>query len=149
MELYRNQDQDTMGLEFEFRSRPFYENANAFFNATVMKSRARTNGSMSRDHEKPQVIIGAGLMGQRWHFDYNLFWKFVSAYESSRFADPPVPQPLGGFHTLNLTIGHSFGSGGKMRIYLEMTNLTDSRYSTVVGYPDFGRRFQLGIRQGF
>jgi outer membrane receptor protein involved in Fe transport len=79
----------------------------------------------------------------------NFFWKFVSAYESSRFADPPTPQPPGGFHALNLTIGQSFGRREKIRVYLEMTNLTDSRYSTVVGYPDYWRRFQLGVRQGF
>jgi outer membrane receptor protein involved in Fe transport len=149
MELYENRDQDSKGVEFEFKSRPFLENTNVFFNLTAMKSRARKNGSMFRDTEIPQVIIGAGFLGQRWKFDYNLFWKFVSGYESSRFADPPVPQPLGDFHALNLTVGHSFGTSEKMRIYLEITNLTDNGYSTVVGYPDYGRRFQLGIRQVF
>ncbi len=147
MELYKNQDQDSKGLEFDFRSRPIFENNSVFFNMTAMSSRARRDGSMTRDPEKPQVILGLGVMGERWDFDYNFFWKYVSAYESSRFAEDSKPHPLGDFHTLNLTIGRSFGRGQKMRVYMEMTNLTDSRYSTVVGYPDFGRRFQLGIRQ--
>jgi outer membrane receptor protein involved in Fe transport len=149
MELYENRDQDSKGVEFEFRSRPLLENINLFFNATAMRSRARIEGSMSRDREIPQVLMGGGILGRRRAFDYNLFWKFVSGYESSRFADPPVPQPLGGFHSLNLTLGYSLRGSEKIRIYLEMTNLTDNEYSTVVGYPDYGRRFQLGIRQVF
>jgi outer membrane receptor protein involved in Fe transport len=149
MELYENRDQDSKGVEFEFRSRPLLENINLFFNATAMRSRARIEGSMSLDREIPQVIMGGGILGRRRAFDYNLFWKFVSGYESSRFADLPVPQPLGGFHSLNLTLGYSLGSSERIRVYLEVTNLTDNRYSTVVGYPDYGRRFQLGIRQAF
>ncbi len=149
MELYENRDQDSKGLEFEFRSRPFFEDVGAFFNLTAMHSRARINGSMIRDPEIPQVIIGAGILGKKRGFDYNLFWKYISGYESSRFADPPVPQPLGGLHTVNLTMGRTLGSSEKIRIYLEIMNIGDSRYSTVVGYPDYGRRFNIGIRQAF
>jgi len=46
-------------------------------------------------------------------------------------------------------VGRLLGSGERTRVYLEITNLADSRYSTVVGYPDYGRRIQLGIRQSF
>jgi outer membrane receptor protein involved in Fe transport len=46
-------------------------------------------------------------------------------------------------------VGYSLGKRERLRIYVEATNLTDSRYSTVVGYPDYGRRFQVGIRQIF
>ena len=59
---------------------------------------------MERDIEKPRVIIGSGILGKQWKLDYNFFWKFVSGYESSRFASPPVPQPLGDFHTFNLNL---------------------------------------------
>jgi outer membrane receptor protein involved in Fe transport len=149
MELYENRDQDSKGVEFEFRSRPLFEDITAFFNITAMKSRARLNGVMSRDPETPQVIIGAGISGKKRGFDYNVFWKYISAYESSRFADPPVLQPLGGFHSVNVTAGRALGSSEKIRVYLEVTNIGDSRYSTVVGYPDYGRRFNLGIRQMF
>jgi outer membrane receptor protein involved in Fe transport len=149
MELYFNRDQDSKGIEFDFRSRRLFESVNLFFNVTAMSSRAHLNGAMNRDPEIPRVIIGGGVLGKKRAFDYNLFWKFLSAYESSRFADPPVPQPLGGFHALNLTMGYSLGGREELRLYLEVTNLTDNRYSTVVGYPDYGRRFQLGIRQIF
>jgi outer membrane receptor protein involved in Fe transport len=149
MELYENRDQDSKGVEFEFRSRPLFGNINFFFNVTGMNPRARIDGSMSRDPEIPPAIIGAGLMGKKRGFDYNVFWKYISGYESSRFTDPPALQPLGGFHTVNLTIGRTLDSSEKIRVYLEMTNIGDSRYSTVIGYPDYGRRLNLGIRQVF
>jgi outer membrane receptor protein involved in Fe transport len=147
-ELYDNRDQDAKGVEFDFRSRPIFENHNVFFNLTAMKARARQQGSMNRDPEKPQMVVGAGVLGKRYGFDYGFFWKFVSAYQSLRFADPAALQPLGDFHTLNLTMGRCFGQGERTRVYLEMTNIADNHYSTVVGYPDYGRRFTLGVRQG-
>jgi len=58
-------------------------------------------------------------------------------------------QPLGGFHTVNMTVGHSLGSKENIRFYLEMINIGDSRYSTVVGYPDYGRRMNVGIARPF
>jgi outer membrane receptor protein involved in Fe transport len=149
MELYENRDQDSTGVEFEFKSRPIFQDINFFFNVTAMHSRARLQESMNRDPEIPQVIIGSGLLGRRRAFDYNIFWKFVSAYQSARFADPEVLQPLGDFHSIDANVGYSLGKRERLRIYVEATNLTDSRYSTVVGYPDYGRRFQVGIRQIF
>jgi outer membrane cobalamin receptor len=148
LELYTNRDQDTTGLEFEYRSRPLYEKIKLLFNLTAMNPRARNDeGSMTRDIEKPRVILGMGIEGVQWNFDYNFFWKFVSGYESSRFASSY--QPLGDYNTFDLTVGHPLGSYENTRIYLELTNLTDNNYSTVVGYPDYGLTFQVGIRQKF
>jgi outer membrane cobalamin receptor len=147
-ELYKNQDQDTMGIEFEYKSRPLFEKLKFQFNLTLMNPRARNDaGSMERDIEKPRVIIGSGILGKQWKLDYNFFWKYVSGYESSRFASKF--HPLGNFHTFNLTLGHRLGQSENIRVYLEWTNLTDNRYSTVVGYPDYGRSFLIGIRQQF
>ena len=149
LELYENRDQDTKGLEFEFRSRPLWDDIHMFLNLTAMNPQAHFDTSMRRDPEKPQVIIGAGLLGKKWGFDYNVFWKHISDYESNRFAATTEMQPLGGFHTVNVTVGHSLGTMEKIRVYLEMLNIGDSRYSTVVGYPDYGRRISIGIRQAF
>jgi outer membrane cobalamin receptor len=149
MELYLNRDQDTKGLEFDFHSKPLFDKVNLLFNITAMNPRARMDGSMQRDPEKPRVIISTGVLGKQWDLDYNFFWKYVSGYESSRFASPAVPQPLGDFNTFNLTVGHPLGHYENTRVYLEITNLTDNLYSTVVGYPDYGRSFRLGIRHGF
>jgi len=75
LELYENRDQDTKGLEFEFRSRPLWDDIHMFLNLTAMNPQAHFDTSMRRDPEKPQVIIGAGLLGKKWGFDYNVFWK--------------------------------------------------------------------------
>ena len=45
---------------------------------------------MRRDRELPRAIAGGGISASRWGFDLSLFWKFVSTYESVRFADPAV-----------------------------------------------------------
>jgi outer membrane cobalamin receptor len=148
-ELYDNRDQSTKGLEFEFRSRPILESHSLFLNLTAMNAQTKEQDATNRDYEKPQVIVGAGILGKRWGFDYNFFWKYVSSYQSSRFTAPAVLEPLGDFHTLNLTIDRFLGRERLTRVYFEMINLTDNHYSTVVGYPDYGRTFTLGVRQGF
>ncbi|MBN2241736.1 MAG: TonB-dependent receptor [Acidobacteria bacterium] len=146
IELYQNRDQDTAGIEFEYKSRPLYERIHFLFNFTAMNPRVLDDeGSMERDIEKPRAILSSGILGKQWKLDYNFFWKYVSGYESSRFASSL--QPLGGFHAFSLTVGHPLGAYENTRVYLELTNLTDSRYATVVGYPDYGRSFRIGIRQ--
>ena len=104
---------------------------------------------MTRNPEIPDLIIGSGI--QTWHrdWDFNLYWKYVSGYESKRFADPPAYHPLGDFQSLDFTAGYNFGDDHRFRAYLEVRNLADRAYSTVVGYPDFGRRFLVGIRHNF
>jgi outer membrane cobalamin receptor len=149
VELYLNRDQNSKGLEFEFKSRPLIGNISAFFNMTAMDPQARFNISMSRDTETPQAIMSAGVLGKMRGFDYNIFWKYMSSYANSRFADPAVPQPLGDFHAVNLTVGRMLDHNEKIRICFEAVNIGNSRYSTVVGYPDYGRRLDIGIRQLF
>jgi outer membrane cobalamin receptor len=56
---------------------------------------------------------------------------------------------LGDYNVLNANIGFWFGRKHQARIYMEVENLTDEEFSTVVGYPDYGRRFVVGIRQTF
>jgi outer membrane cobalamin receptor len=101
------------------------------------------------EREGTGIDLGSGLLGSKWGYDCNLFWKYVSSYESMRFSGTPSYQPLGDFHSLNFNAGRSLGSTDATRIYVEVSNLIDSEYSTVVGYPDYGRRFLVGIRQRF
>jgi len=68
---------------------------------------------------------------------------------AAKSGESPVPQPLGDFHVLNATAGWSPGGRHRARIYVEVKNITDKKFSTVVGYPDFGRRLTLGLRQTF
>lgn len=154
MELYLNRDQHQLGVEFETRFARLFNTAEAFFNATVMVSRAEIDGKMQRNKELPNVICSSGIYAQKSGLDLNILGKYVSSYESIRFVastkdNPAQPQPIGDFFALDLTAGWSLGKTYHTRIYLEIRNLTDKAYSTVVGYPDFGRRFTVGMRQSF
>jgi hypothetical protein len=149
MELYINRDQRQYGVEVDLKSREVYDIARAFLNITSMDPRAEADGDMKRDMEMPRFISSAGVYGNWNRWDANLFWKYMSGYESLRFAAVTDPVPLGDFHTLNLTVGRSFGGALGTRVYAEIRNVTDEEFSTVVGYPDFGRRYTVGIRQVF
>jgi len=154
MELYINRDQNQLGVEFEARSASLFNIADLFLNVTAMRSSAESEGEMKHNKEQPQLIMGGGIYASQSQFDLNILWKFVSSYESTRFVaseqgNPPIPQPLGDFHALNATVGRSFGKQHRTRVYLELENLTDKKFSTVVGYPNSGRRFTFGMCQTF
>jgi len=153
MELYQNRDQDQAGIEIEARLSPVYNLVEAFFNFTAMRSRAKIADEMVRNKELPQLIGSGGIYTQFHGFALTLLGKYVSSFESIRFvansaANPATPKPLGDFLTLDLTAGWTLGQRPQIRTYLEFRNLTNKKYSTVVGYPDFGRRFTLGVRLG-
>ena len=151
MELYLNRDQDQMGVELEARTMPLLDSIEPFLNVTTMRTRANANGEMIRNDEQPELIMGGGVYASKKGFDLNVLWKYVSYYESIRFAagSPPSPQPLGDFHSINASIGYSYGKEHQARVYLEVKNLLDKKFSTMVGYPDLGRRFAVGLRQSF
>jgi len=155
MELYLNRNQTQLGVELEGRSEPLLGGpVSLMLNLVAMHSRAELDGEMRRNRELPRAIASAGVYVEKSGFDLNLFWKYISSYESTRFAagiggEPPLPQPLGDFVTWGGTGGWSLGPQGGTRLYVKGENLTDQRFSTVVGYPDFGRRFTVGLRRIF
>jgi outer membrane receptor protein involved in Fe transport len=147
LELYLNRNQEQLGVEMESRFLPWFNRVEFFLNSTVLLSRFDQDGHMQNNAEYPDLLANAGLYYTHDHLDLNLFCKYVSSFESARFAADGLPKPLGNFLALNATVGWTFGRKFRTRIYLEMHNLADSRYSTVVGYPDFGRRFIFGFAQ--
>jgi len=151
MELYLNRDQDQLGIEIDARSSPLGGNVQPFLNFLAMRSRAEAVGKMVRNLEMPRFITSGGFYATRGQLDFTLLWKFVSSYQSTRFAagSPPVPQPLGDYHNFNATVGWTFGVKPLNRVYLEAANLADRKFSTVVGYPDYGRRITVGWRSSF
>ncbi|GAG57256.1 unnamed protein product, partial [marine sediment metagenome] len=134
-------------IEFETRTGSMLNLISFFYNITLMNSSVLTGGERIRDREHPELITNGGIFLARSGFDLNLFGKYVSEFENERFADPALgPQPLGDYFTIDLTGGYAFGSRRSLRIYLNIINLTNRKYSTVVGYPDFGRRIKIGAR---
>lgn len=146
MELYANRDQRQYGVELEARSDFLHKNADVFFNAMAMRSQDAQNGGMMRNREQPQIILSGGIMAEKSGWEMNVFGKRVSGYESARFvAGGQPPQPLGNFLVINGSVGRRFDRG--MRVYLDVQNLTNRAFSTVVGYPDYGRRWTIGMSQ--
>ena len=148
MELYENRDEDSRGVEFELRSRRF-RHVQVFLNVTALQARIAAASVMQRDRELPRAILGGGLSASRWGFDLSLFWKSVSSYESLRFAEPAVYQPLGAFNNVDAVLGRRLGARRQTRIYAEARNAANRQYVTVVGYPDYGRRVAIGLDHTF
>ncbi len=147
LELYLNRDQEQTGVELEARSREFRNTVHFFLTGVAMRVRAEADGKMRSSAEMPEFITSGGALFARRGWDAAALWKYVSEYESSRFAAPGAgPQPLGGFHDVSLTFGYSFGAKNRSRVYLEARNLLDKRYATVVGYLDYGRRIAAGVQ---
>ncbi len=150
LEFYQNRNEDHFGIETEIISPKIGNLFSVFANFTAMRSRAEEEGEMVKNKEFPERITNAGVFLEKYGFDLNIYAKHVSYFESSRFVaqvpnSPTIFAPLGDFFIMDLTAGYSFGSKIISRAYLKVNNLTDKRYSTVAGYPDFGRRVYFGI----
>lgn len=146
-ELYVNRDQNQIGVELEVVSPRLLNSLAPFFNISVMNSELRSDGVMVRNWENPVVITSGGVLFDKKNLDFNIFFKYVSSFENVRFAPKAAgPQPLGDFFVIDCNAGYTFKCKIPARLYFRIRNLTDKRYSTVVGYPDFGRTLYLGIR---
>ena len=145
-ELYLNRGQDQKGLEFEILSPHMFDMLNSFLNFTLMRSVLEKNGETLTNKENPILIAGGGIYLKKKELDLNILCKYVSPFENERFASVSAgPQPLGDFLNIDLTTGFSFKAKIPLRLYLKVRNLADTKYSTVIGYPDFGRLIYIGI----
>ncbi len=150
MELYLNRDQYTNGIELDTKSTRLFNVARFFLNATVMNPEMKTDDGWKENKEMPGFIGSAGVNADYQRYDLSIYLKHVSEYESTRFAaDSSVPVDLGDYTTVNMTAGVRLYGRPATRIYLEIKNLTDEEFSTVVGFPDFGRTYTVGLRQTF
>ncbi len=152
LEYYLNRDQYQTGIEFEARSPLWFNRLECFINMLSLNSHFEEDGENKTNTQYPGFIASAGLYYDYADIDINLFTKYVSSYENTRFAarikgQPTQPQPLGDYFIINMTLGKTFGEKFKTRLYFEVYNLTNERYSTVVGYPDYGRKLILGVSQ--
>ncbi len=145
-ELYLNRDQDQTGVEYEITVPQLFGMINPFCNFTLMKSEMENEGVEVTNKENPVFISAAGVYIKKNGIDLNVFGKYVSPFENERFASPQAgPQPLGDFLNLDMTGGYSFNTRIPVRLYVKVRNLTNKRYSTVIGYPDFGRMMYIGL----
>jgi iron complex outermembrane receptor protein len=149
-ELYVNRDQEQYGLEFEIMSPEIYRMFEPFLNFTVMKSSVTESGIKVTNKENPVFISGGGIYFKKKNIDINLLGKYISKFENDRFAVPADgPQPLGDFFTADITGGYTTKGKIPVRVYFKVKNISDKKYSTVIGYPDFGRMIYGGIQIRF
>lgn len=150
LEFYENRDLQQYGIEIDMRSRPVMDRLALFANVTLMNTRTDDeNGNDVDFREVPDEVINAGAYLDAGRADVNLFAKYVGKYENDRFAADKMPHPLGDYIDVNLTAGIKMDRKGNTRLYAKVENLFDDEYSTVVGYPDPGRRFGAGIQHSF
>jgi len=145
MELYTNRDQIQTGVEFELKSPLFSLPLDVVFNATAMQSRIDQVGEMVVNKEYPTLIINGGLDFQRVRIQISLMGKYVSYFENNRFASiSDGPQPLGDFFNLDAVVKYNLMD--YLKFFIKFQNIFNVKYSTCVGYPDFGRQIYLGLR---
>lgn len=149
VEFYKNQDVRQYGLEAELRSATLMDHFDLFLNAVVMDAEQKSGGSYEDFPERPDTIISGGVYSRFGRVDVNLFAKQVSSYENNRFAGDGQYHPLGDYVNVDMNIGYRLGDKGYTRLYCTLRNLTDERYSTVVGWPDDGFRASAGIQHYF
>ncbi|OGJ92765.1 MAG: hypothetical protein A2487_20835 [Candidatus Raymondbacteria bacterium RifOxyC12_full_50_8] len=135
--LYRNKNIDVKGLEVDLRSMEFINLATFFANGMFKKS------PYDSLENTPDQIVTTGLTLQRSRFSADMFGKYVGPFENKRFSPDKAVHPLGDFLSLDVTLGCQLNTS--TRVFMRMENITDERYSTAIGYPDFGRRVAVGI----
>lgn len=148
--LYLNRDQKQLGIEFEALPAILFNSVRPFINFTLMKSLKEEATDMVTNREHPFLISSGGLYFKKKAVDLNLLLKYVSHFENDRFVSPADgPQPLGNFFAADINGGYTAQGRVPVRFYLRIKNLADSRYSTVNGYPDFGRMIHVGVQVKF
>ena len=149
-ELYLNRNQNQRGIEFEILPPVLFGSVKPFFNLTWMQSKMEEGDEMVVNKENPVLISSGGLYSGWRKFDLNILGKYVSPFENDRFVNAADgPQPLGDFFVLDLNGGYTFKMKAPIRLYLRVKNTTNNKYSTVNGYPDFGRMLFAGIQVKF
>jgi len=93
-----------------------------------------------------------GAMGLRYNdgrYVANATGKYVSAYESTRFLKGKRPNPVtvGDYFRLNANFGYIFKYRSlRSELYVDLQNILNKRYETVVGWPDPGFQAIIGLK---
>ena len=147
--LFENGDRENYGVELETRTKRFENGLQFFANAVAMETRRKTDDDWMDDDEIPQVILGGGASYLWLPFEVSVLTKHVSDYENQRFTADGIPRDLGDFETVDLIINYYFGSEYQHKAFFGIENLNDQEYSTVVGWPNEGRRLEAGLTLTF
>ena len=111
-----------------------------------MQTNRTVDGDWEMDEEVPEFILGGGGSYLFRDFELSALVKQVSDYENQRFLPGgSEPVPLGDYIEVDVKLSYYFGSEKENSVFFRVDNLNDKKYSTVVGYPDEGRRYTTGV----
>ena len=148
--LFENDDRDSYGLELDVRSKRFQNGVQFFANAVAMNTHRQRVGHWERDKEVPRFIVGGGASWLINRIEFSAFVKNVSRYENERFLPGGSdPVGLGRFTDVGAKVAYYFGAKKQHNVFIGVENICDREYSTVVGYPDTGRRYLAGVAMTF
>ncbi len=148
-DLYVNRDIQQYGLELEARSARIANMFEVYSSATLMQSEHDDGNGYENYTEIPDFICNAGVYSEIGALDLNFYAKYVSWFENRRFAGDSNWHDLGNFWDLNLNVGYKFGEKQGSRVYCALENLLNDHYTTVVGYPDYGFQWFVGLTHQF
>ncbi len=150
VELYKNTDKRSYGMEGEIRREILHGKWEVFANTLLMRGEEK-DSVWQKDDEIPVFIGNAGTTIHLKDFDASFFMKYTGPYKNDRFVSKTYLKehgkaPLGDFFDLNLTAGYSLGQTARFRFFGEIHNILNRHYQTVAGWPDNGRLFRGGVK---
>lgn len=143
---YSNEEVNHYGLEVEGRTVRFMDTFSLFGNATLMQATRRERGKWRTFKEIPHGVVSSGINSVFGRCDLNLYGKYVSQFKNRRFAQDGAYHRLGNFIDIGVSGGVTLGKEKRTRIFASIENLLDDHYSTVVGFPDYGLQFFVGLQ---
>ena len=150
--LYENVNQYNYGIESEFRYNKLFSCITPFANIMLNKAKVESNdGNFIIDDEVPSFIGNIGSTFELSGFEFNIYCNYTGRYYNDRFVSNDYlteygKAPLGDFVDIDIIAAYNLGDKYKIRIFGEIRNLLNKKYSTVAGYHDFGRRIAFGLR---
>jgi iron complex outermembrane receptor protein len=153
IELYKNIDKRSYGLEGEMRREILSGKWEVFTNVLVMRGEEKDT-VWQKDDEIPVFIGNTGTTLHLRNLDAGFYMNYTGPYKNDRFVSKTYLKehgkaPLGDFFDLNLTAGYTVGRTVRVRFFSEIRNLLDRHYQTVPGWPDNGRTFRSGMKVKF
>ena len=154
VELYTNENKWNYGLEIEGKFNLINNLLQGFVNMVLMQGQVKKKDQWFHDDEIPSIIANAGMTLQKAGFDLNFFLNYTGPFKNNRFVSKDYlheygKAPLGNFTVIDMTTGYTVGKRKKTRFFLEIKNMLNTPYQTVPGWPDYGRRYNLGINLKF
>jgi outer membrane cobalamin receptor len=153
VELYKNTDKRSYGMEGEMRRTILPGRWEVFANILLMRGEEK-DSVWKKDDEIPVFIGNAGTSLHLERFDASFFMNYTGPFRNDRFVSKVYLRehgkaPLGDFFDLSLTTGYTVGRKAQIRFFGEIHNLLDRHYQTVPGWPDNGRIIRGGMKVKF